>query len=73
MEPIFEWEFAEHSYGFRPERCCKDDLGRVRTLKRKDYRYVVGVGMKDYYDSIPHEQLLQREGRSSPMGASCAG
>jgi hypothetical protein len=32
MEPIFEREFAEHSYGFRPQKGCRDALRRVKEL-----------------------------------------
>jgi len=41
MEPIFEKDFAEHSYGFRPQRGCKDALRRVDYLLKKGYTYVV--------------------------------
>ena len=37
MEPIFEHEFAEQSYGFRPGRGCKDALRRVDELLKADY------------------------------------
>jgi RNA-directed DNA polymerase len=58
MEPIFEKTFAEHSYGFRPGRGCKDALRRVDGLLAKGYRYVVDVDLKSYFDSIPHDLLL---------------
>ena len=41
IEPIFEKEFAQHSYGFRPGRGCKDALRRVDELLKSGYRYVV--------------------------------
>jgi RNA-directed DNA polymerase len=39
IEPIFEHEFAEHSYGFRPGRGCKDALRRVDELLKSGYTY----------------------------------
>ena len=60
LEPIFENQFAEHSYGFRPNRGCKDALRRVNELLRQGYRQVVDVDLKSYFDTIPHEQLLDR-------------
>ena len=41
LEPIFEREFAERSYGFRPHRGCKDALRRVEELLKAGYTHVV--------------------------------
>jgi len=60
IEPIFEKEFATHSYGFRPGRGCKDALRRVDELMRKGYVYVVDADLKSYFDTIPHDRLLSR-------------
>jgi RNA-directed DNA polymerase len=60
LEPIFEREFAEHSYGFRPGRSCKDALTRVQQLLQQGYTWVVDADLKSYFDTIPHEQLLAR-------------
>jgi RNA-directed DNA polymerase len=58
LEPIFEKEFAAHSYGFRPGRGCKDALRRVNALIREGYRYTVDVDLRAYFDTIPHDRLL---------------
>lgn len=58
IEPIFEREFAEHSYGFRPGRGCKDALRRVDELLKKGYVYVVDADLKSYFDTIPHDRLM---------------
>lgn len=60
LEPIFECAFAEHSYGFRPGRGCKDALRRAWHLLRQDHHFVVDADLKSYFDSIPKERLLQR-------------
>lgn len=62
LEPIFEKEFADHSYGFRPGRGCKDALRRANELLKKGYHYVVDVDLKSYFDSIPHGRLMSRVG-----------
>lgn len=59
MEPIFEREFAAHSYGFRPGRGCKDALRRVDGLLRGGWRYTVDVDLKSYFDTIPHGRLME--------------
>jgi RNA-directed DNA polymerase len=58
MEPILERQFAEHSYGFRPNLGCKDALRRVDTLLKAGYKYTVDVDLKSYFDTIPHDRLL---------------
>jgi RNA-directed DNA polymerase len=58
LEPILERQFADHSYGFRPNRGCKDALRRVDLLVRQGYRYTVDVDLKSYFDTIPHDRLL---------------
>jgi RNA-directed DNA polymerase len=60
IEPIFERGFAEHSYGFRPGRSCKDALRRVDELLKQGYVYVVDADLKGYFDSIPHDSLMAR-------------
>ncbi len=60
LEPIFEAEFAEHSYGFRPGRSCRDALRRVDGLIKAGYTHVVDADLKGYFDSIPHDRLLAR-------------
>jgi RNA-directed DNA polymerase len=58
LEPIFEAEFAGHSYGFRPERGAKDGLRRVDTLLKAGHVWVVDADLKSYFDTIPHDRLL---------------
>lgn len=59
LEPILERQFAEHSYGFRPNRGCKDALRRVDRLVKAGYKYTVDVDLKSYFDTIPHDRLVQ--------------
>lgn len=58
LEPIFEREFAEHSYGFRPGRGAKDALRRVKQLMEAGYRHVVDADIQGYFDSIPKAALM---------------
>lgn len=60
IEPIFERDFAEQSYGFRPGRSCKDALRRVDELLKQGHVYVVDADLKSYFDSIPHASLMAR-------------
>ena len=58
LEPIFETDFAEHSYGFRPGRGAKDARRRVDTLLKADHAWVVDADLKSYFDTLPHDRLL---------------
>jgi len=60
IEPVFENEFHDHSYGFRPGRGCKDALREVDRLIKAGYTHVVDADFKGYFDSIPHDRLMRR-------------
>ena len=68
LEPIFEREFAAHSYGFRPGRGCKDGLRRVEELLKAGYTYVVDADLKSYFDTIPHDRLMALVGQKVSDG-----
>ena len=58
IEPIFEREFSPASYGFRPGLGCKDALREVDRLLKSGYIHAVDADIKAYFDSIPHDQLM---------------
>lgn len=60
LEPIFERDFAAHSYGFRPGKGTKDALRRVSALLEAGNTHVVDADLRSYYDTIPHQGLLAR-------------
>jgi RNA-directed DNA polymerase len=68
LEPIFEHEFAEHSYGFRPGRGCKDALRRVDELLKDGYTFIVDADLKSYFDTIPHDRLMTLVGQKVSDG-----
>ncbi len=58
LEPIFEWEFLDVSYGFRPGRGAKDALRAVDQQIKAGHTWVVDADLKSYFDTIPHATLL---------------
>ncbi|MCH8553463.1 MAG: group II intron reverse transcriptase/maturase [Natronospirillum sp.] len=60
IEPIFEQQFLDMSYGFRPGRGCKDALREVNRLLKAGYTHVVDADLQGYFDSIPHDRLMSR-------------
>jgi group II intron reverse transcriptase/maturase len=59
VEPIFEADFKESSYGFRPKKSATEALEAIRLMGGRDYRYVVEIDIEKYFDSIDHEKLLK--------------
>lgn len=68
LEPIFERDFATHSYGFRPGRGCKDALRRVDQLLKAGYVHIVDADLKSYFDTIPKDRLLAMVGEKVADG-----
>jgi RNA-directed DNA polymerase len=59
IEPIFEREFAQHSYGFRPGHSAQEAVKRVEELLKAGYTWIVDADIKSYFDRIPRGQLLK--------------
>jgi RNA-directed DNA polymerase len=68
IEPIFEKDFAEHSYGFRPGRGCKDALRRVDGLLKQKHTWIVDADLRSYFDTIPKDRLMERVGEKVSDG-----
>ena len=72
LEPIFERDFAEHSYGFRPGRGCREAVGRVEELLEQGRTWCVDADFKSYFDTIPHERLIELVGQRVVDGSVLA-
>ena len=57
LEPIFEADFEDCSYGFRPNRSAHQALEEIRGHLMAGYQAVYDADLKGYFDSIPHERL----------------
>jgi RNA-directed DNA polymerase len=58
LEPIFEADFLEVSYGFRPRRSALDALERIRVAFPRGRVWVAEVDIRDYFGSIDQQRLL---------------
>jgi RNA-directed DNA polymerase len=58
VEPIFEADFKDCSYGFRPKRSATDALEVIRLVGGRGHRYVVEMDIKAFFDSIDHGKLM---------------
>jgi RNA-directed DNA polymerase len=59
LEPIFEADFHECSYGFRPGKSAHQAVDAIREHLRDGYREVYDADLKGYFDTIPHDQLMK--------------
>ena len=58
LEPIFEADFLDVSYGFRPGRNAHQAINAMHTHLDAGFRQVYDADLKGYFDSIPHEKLM---------------
>jgi len=58
LEPIFESNFLENSYGFRPGRGCRDAIASIRKWVTFGYSHVIDADIASYFDRIDHDLLL---------------
>lgn len=59
LEPIFEADFHECSYGFRPGKSAHQAVDAIREHLARGQREVYDADLKSYFDTIPHEQLMK--------------
>jgi RNA-directed DNA polymerase len=58
IEPIFEADFLDCSFGFRPERSAHDALDAIKENVREGRTAVYDADLKSYFDTIPHDKLM---------------
>ncbi|AUX43580.1 RNA-directed DNA polymerase [Sorangium cellulosum] len=59
LEPIFDADFLDCSYGFRPKRSAHGAIDEVQANLREGYTAVYDADLQDYFDSIPHDKLMK--------------
>lgn len=63
LEPIFETDFEDNVYAYRPERSAHDALSEVKKRLYEGQQHVVDADVTQYFDTIPHAELLQSVAR----------
>jgi RNA-directed DNA polymerase len=59
LEPIFEADFEDSAYGYRPRRGAVDAVKEVHRLVCRGYTDVVDADLSKYFDTIPHAELMR--------------
>jgi len=57
IEPIFEADFEESSYGFRPKRSGQEAVAKIKELLKSGRTEVYDADLSNYFDTIPHDKL----------------
>jgi RNA-directed DNA polymerase len=63
LQPLFDPEFSESSYGFRPGRSAHQAVRRVRQTIDQGYNWVVDVDLSKFFDCVDHDLLMSRLAR----------
>jgi RNA-directed DNA polymerase len=58
LQPIFEKEFSEHSYGFRPSRSAHHAITKACEYINEGYRFVVDIDLEKFFDRVNHDILM---------------
>jgi RNA-directed DNA polymerase len=59
ISPMFEMEFTEHSYGFRPDRNAHQAIRQAQKYIHESRKYIVDIDLKSFFDEVDHEILLR--------------
>lgn len=63
LTPIFEAEFQENSYGFRPGRSCEQAVLRLLEYLNDGYEWIVDIDLEKFFDNVPQDKLMSYVGR----------
>lgn len=58
LQPIFESDFQQHSYGFRPNRNAQQAVAQSLTNINSGYQHIVDIDLKSFFDEVEHYVLL---------------
>lgn len=59
LSPIFEKQFSDNSYGFRPKRSAHQALRKCQSTITEGYKYVVDMDLEKYFDTVNQSKLVQ--------------
>jgi RNA-directed DNA polymerase len=63
LSPLFEPNFSESSYGFRPNRSAQQAVLKAREYVREGRRWVVDIDLEKFFDQVNHDILMSRLAR----------
>ncbi|MNO90801.1 Group II intron-encoded protein LtrA [compost metagenome] len=60
LTPLFDPQFSEHSYGFRPKRRGHDAVRKAGAFMKEGYRFVVDLDLEKFFDHVNHDRLMMK-------------
>lgn len=60
LNPVFDPQFSEHSYGFRPKRRGHDAVRKAKQYMKEGYRWVVDLDLEKFFDRVNHDRLMAK-------------
>lgn len=68
LSPIFEEEFHEHSYGFRPNRSAQQAVVKALEMMNDGHNWIVDIDLEKFFDTVNHDKLMTIVGRTIKDG-----
>ena len=68
LTPIFEEQFHEHSYGFRPNRCAQQAVLKALEMMNDGHSWIVDIDLAKFFDTVNHDKLMTIFGRTIKDG-----
>lgn len=68
LTPIFEEQFHEHSYGFRPNRCAQQAVLKALEMMNDGHNWIVDIDLAKFFDTVDHDRLMTIFGRTIKDG-----
>ena len=66
--PIFEAQFHDHSYGFRPNRCAQQAVLKALEIMNDGHSWIVDIDLAKFFDTVDHDKLITIFGRTIKDG-----
>ncbi len=68
LTPIFEEQFHDHSYGFRPNRCAQQAVLKALEMMNDGHSWIVDIDLAKFFDTVDHDRLMTIFGRTIKDG-----
>jgi group II intron reverse transcriptase/maturase len=68
LTPIYEKQFHDHSYGFRPNRCAQQAILKALEMMNDGYDWIVDIDLEKFFDTVNHDKLMTLIGRTIKDG-----
>ena len=68
LTPIYEEEFHNHSYGFRPNRCAQQAILKALDMINDGYDWIVDIDLAKFFDTVNHDKLMTLIGKTVKDG-----